>query len=64
MILGLELRSKRLEQSSIVPSRHSVVRSLHAMYKSLNSVAVVVQQEAKSVSFDIFSTWDFRLLTQ
>jgi len=34
------------------------------MYKSLNSVAVVVQQEAKSVSFDIFSTWDFRLLTQ
>ena len=53
MILSLELRSKRLEQRSVIPSRHRIIRSLHAMDESLNSITIIVEQETVSISLDI-----------
>ena len=46
MIFGLKLRSKTLEQSSVIPCWHGVIGGFHPVNETLDRVAIVVQKEA------------------
>jgi DNA-binding transcriptional regulator WhiA len=46
MMLRLVARAKSLEESSVIPDRHCVVRSVHPMNESLNRIAAIIQHKS------------------